>query len=589
MKMTSFRIAHRDELPSCLDAFKAQCPENPATLFVTVFSGWPDEQKVLELVSQVRREFPKATVLGCSAAGEIVAGGMALNTAVVTFMTFTETVLQLHCIDFTKSTADKDINSFIDNYKNAEDLAGVEVLFSTNDNNTYKFISSLNQLPHAIPIFGGVAASEENEKSYVVINNRVIHDGVVAACYIGHDTHIQIHASQGWSPLGPWFTITDMTAENIIAKLDNKPASLIYEKYLDISQDEFEQENLVFPLFLERNGQRILRHPACTTNDGKIVLHGDCRTGEKVRLAYGDPGKILEALHGVHKKIIDFDPQGIIIFNCSSRRFFFMDDANHELHKFNDIAVNAGCYTAGELGRTNNNDVSLRNMTFVAVSIREGAKRQQSNPETSAHTPSKPLTGAMKLVRHLAHFIAVTSEELEESNRRLADLATMDTLTGLYNRGEIESILQKELSTRRQGQHKLSAVMLDLDNFKMINDSYGHSIGDQVLCGAGAAMKRNIRRSDAAGRWGGEEFFIILPDTAMPTALKIAERIRQDIQAKCTLPDGKRVTASIGVAEYSEDCSYMDFYRLLDAALYRAKRLGKNTVCSADIEDLHDA
>ncbi len=579
MKSISFRLDTAEDFDACLQIFRAQCPQNPASILVSIFSGWPVREDIVAFANRVRQAVPQAVIVGCTTSGEITAGAMSLRKTCINFAIFEKTALVVRIVDFAATPALEGAKSLVHAYQGNKDLAGIELLFAQNDANIYPFLSVLNQFSHAVSMFGGVAGTIDNvSESFVFNNNEIIKDGVVAICFLGEDTHIQVNTSLGWNALGPWFSITGVTAENIISELDYKPACFIYEKYLAIPFEEFEQENLVFPLVLERNGQPILRHPARATRDGTIVMHGDCQLGERVRLAYGDPAKILDDVQGIaNKEVAQFNPEGILIFNCSSRRFFLRGAADHELRPFQNIAQSAGLYTAGEVGRANDGDVTLLNMTLVSACFREGEGR--SGVSKPPCLPSaKPLTGTMKLVKHLAHFIAATSAELEEANQHLTEMATMDRLTGLYNRGEIESILKKEIDSRRQENRPLSAIILDLDDFKKINDTYGHAVGDQVLRWVGGVLRRQIRRGDTAGRWGGEEFFVILPESSVDAAENIAERIRVEIGGDFTLPDGKHISVSLGAAEYSDAISYMDFYRALDEALYAAKQNGKNQV-----------
>ena len=163
-------------------------------------------------------------------------------------------------------------------------------------------------------------------------------------------------------------------------------------------------------------------------------------------------------------------------------------------------------------------------------------------------------------------------------------LASIDRLTGLYNRGEIESILRKELIQNRRNDGVLSAIMADLDNFKSVNDIFGHAVGDEVLRRRSKLIQDAIRRTDAAGRWGGEEFFILLPGTPLENAKHVAERIRAAFESDSVLPNGRPVTGSFGVAKFPDSGNYMKFYQRLDEALYRAKQIGKNCVCAAEEE-----
>jgi len=125
----------------------------------------------------------------------------------------------------------------------------------------------------------------------------------------------------------------------------------------------------------------------------------------------------------------------------------------------------------------------------------------------------------------------------------------------------------------------IALLLLDLDHFKQINDQWGHAVGDQVLANVGAVLRSVLRTRDFAGRNGREEFAILLPDTAIPAALEIAERVRAAI-AEITLPSSDvSVTASIGVGGYPVHASTLDrLERLADAALYLAKRHGRNRV-----------
>ena len=157
--------------------------------------------------------------------------------------------------------------------------------------------------------------------------------------------------------------------------------------------------------------------------------------------------------------------------------------------------------------------------------------------------------------------------------------AATDGLTGLPNQRAVADALNRMFAQAAATQAPLALLMLDLDHFKQVNDQHGHPVGDQVLAGVGAALRGALRNQDFAGRKGGEEFAILLPDTEIAVALEIAERIRAAI-AEISLPGtGAPVTVSIGVAGFPGHASTLDrLERLADAALYVAKRQGRNRV-----------
>ena len=574
MKQYSFSLKSLEDFAPCLAQFKANCPVNPSAILVTIFCGWSKETQVLDLLAKLREALPCANIVGSSTAGEILDGQLSEGTTLLNFMVFKESKVVVKSLHFSEVNSALPLPPY-----HKEDLKGLGILLATNDSRTYNFITKLNTLDRELPIFGGVAACQPEQDPYVLTQDQILKDGLVLIAFLSPSLHLHITTSHGWHPLGPWFRITAMQNDNVITELNHKPASLTYKKYLAIQPEEIEKGNFLFPLFLERDGQNMLRLPAHATATGALEISAECKVGEKVRLAYGDPSSIIDASSDRHNSLLEFKPEAILLFNCVSHRFFLRDSANQELRFFQDIAPCAGYYTHGEIGRTRDEDLYLLNMTLVSVGFRE--KDLDEPLKNFCVLPAtKKLSGTLKLVHHLTHFISVTSSELEEANEQLTELAATDRLTGLYNRGEIEAILKKDLSS--QNYEHLSAIMIDLDNFKKINDTFGHDVGDHVLKGVGNVLQKGIRKTDAAGRWGGEEFFIILPGAPLNVALKIAERIRTNISEACILPDGQKVTASVGVAEYQSEGSYHNFYQNLDKALYQAKHCGKNMCCTLE-------
>lgn len=189
----------------------------------------------------------------------------------------------------------------------------------------------------------------------------------------------------------------------------------------------------------------------------------------------------------------------------------------------------------------------------------------------------------LKLQKKLAQ-VNQYSKSLADVNESLARVAAKDGLTGLYNQSFAKERLQQEIYRTERYKHSLSLLMIDLDDFKELNDKYGHVVGDRMLKTLARLMVEIIRPSDIPARYGGEEFLIILPETISENAVKVAERIRQRIESypfeiNHTRDRTYQITISTGV------CSYPDYGRtaedlinLADAALYGAKKGGKNRV-----------
>ena len=173
----------------------------------------------------------------------------------------------------------------------------------------------------------------------------------------------------------------------------------------------------------------------------------------------------------------------------------------------------------------------------------------------------------------------------ERAEQALRSLAMHDALTGLLNRRAFAEQCERELARARRAGAGLAMLLLDLDHFKMVNDSFGHRVGDRVLVDLAARLKRWRRAADVVGRYGGEEFCILLPDTGAADATAVAERMRAGIAAEPLGGVASPVTASIGVAACASTGQVdLDFLIVrADEALYEAKRAGRNRVVVADL------
>ncbi|HEX8626936.1 MAG TPA: diguanylate cyclase [Catenuloplanes sp.] len=162
-------------------------------------------------------------------------------------------------------------------------------------------------------------------------------------------------------------------------------------------------------------------------------------------------------------------------------------------------------------------------------------------------------------------------------------LATVDELTGVPNRRGFFDVAARELTGARRPGRALSAVMVDIDHFKQVNDSYGHITGDEVIRAVATRLTERVRRTDTVGRYGGEEFALVMPDTGLDRAARVAEELRAAVADTPldTRSGALTVTVSIGVAELRPDDDVVGLLARADEALYRAKTGGRNRVCSA--------
>lgn len=180
----------------------------------------------------------------------------------------------------------------------------------------------------------------------------------------------------------------------------------------------------------------------------------------------------------------------------------------------------------------------------------------------------------------LRHNLSTNTAELEKSISRIRELSIRDELTGVYNRRHFMDLLEYEKNRASRGGAQFSIVMLDIDNFKGVNDQYGHLIGDEILRTVTVAIGQSLRSTDFCGRYGGDEFLLVLTQTDINAATICAERVRSSIE-KSVFPDlgpEFKITSSLGLTEYHirEDIGKM--IARADEALYLAKKAGRNRV-----------
>jgi len=214
-----------------------------------------------------------------------------------------------------------------------------------------------------------------------------------------------------------------------------------------------------------------------------------------------------------------------------------------------------------------------------------GARQAQFDQESDFRLRQQQVLYALEHAQHEVDRHKKLSEQLEAANRELERLATTDGLTQVANRRHLWSRAHAELARTQRNGSGLSVVLLDLDDFKHVNDTLGHDTGDRVLVAVAGVFEQVLRASDVVGRIGGEEFCVLLPDTLMHAAMEVAERLRVAIQGLEVQSERglARPTASFGVATCRDEGeSFATIVKRADAAVYRAKAAGRNQVSAAE-------
>jgi diguanylate cyclase (GGDEF)-like protein len=409
--------------------------------------------------------------------------------------------------------------------------------------------------------------------------------GIVLAMMGGGDLHVMNSYVIGWRPLGSALKVTRAEGK-VLYELDGAPAYQIYQHYLRIPNDEHIFYNaLEFPFAVSHRNRILLRHALACREDGSIDMSTDIPEGSVVHLTYGDPDTIMENVSLCADQVRAFAPEVISVFDCFGRKSFWGGtEGSRETRPLHKLAPTYGFCTAGELIRWQGG-MDHHNLSLVVAAMREGGPAEREIPVVREEV--KQNESSMSMVSRLVNFINTATAEVIEANGRLSIMAITDQLTKLLNRGEIQRRITERIQANREapvGADATSLVMIDLDDFKKINDTFGHNEGDQVLIAVSGLIKsalEELGNGAVGGRWGGEEFMLMLPGMTLNEAAGFAEALRARIAKRRFELCGSE-TASFGVAQALPDENADQLLSRVDEALYNAKKSGKNRVCCSE-------
>lgn len=578
MIQLSYRLRSLGDIENCIHFFATSYIPRKHHILISIYTHWNKPETIREMTRLFCDAFPEAEIAGMTTAGGIENGRMHLRQTIVTIQFFEKSDVHAAIYDFSKESMSALGERALADCQKEKDLSAV-LLFLTQQYYDFEpFLTALDKLSKDIPICGGYAHTYLQEDGiYVFTKDAILSRGILLITYAGA-VQVLTESVMGWQPLGRTMTITAMDGPLVIKALDHKPAIHFYQKYLHST--DFGKSQLLFPLVRNAHQFRLAVLPLDAKSNGALQTNVFSHVGDQVQMAYGDPDQVILSSREVLCHIERFVPEGMLLLSCVTRRYFLKEDINQILSAYSDFCVTAGGYVNGELIRIAGK-TQTTNMTLISVCFREG-EAPLVNTAKKHHTPVV-LGEALSTVQRLATFITETTKELAETQKQLSFAASHDSFTGLLNRGSIEKMLCRCHEDARERQLAFSALMIDLDTFKHINDTFGHLKGDEVILEVARIMKRMIRPTDFAGRWGGDEFVIILPGTTLPGALIVANRLQKAFQT-IQLPDHSFLTASIGCTTASSNESEQIFYKRMDDALYLAKEGGRNRIILLDAE-----
>lgn len=605
MKQKTCAIQDSYDAVKFLDEIKeSRDYQNAKSVLVNIFTERIQRDYISYISGVVREKLGKAKISGLTCLSGFAQGERFHETTILTVLFFYKSEVEVLEYDFSEKSVDEAKEKFISSIKDFSNLKGIQVFTTPLKNNVSNdFISSISGEHDDIPIFGAGAGfdSGRGEQNLYVFGNEIHENGVVITFFRGENLRIYAESTLGWTPIGKEFLVTDVQDNHVLKTLDNEVAGDIFKKYLGVASSEnFIENTCEFPFMLRRGRKWVARMPINKDENGFIDFTADIHKGEKLMFSYGSKQLILQRSFNLAEYMSRKNLEGLLIHVCKNRQMYLKEAELLELQAFSNFyRETAGCFAFSEILYRNKSG-GLLNSALVAVGFREidENEAEQStedcfledifsgndrfmdiNKWEAGMSQSGREKMPLPFEERLVNFLNATSRDLYLANLKLEEAATTDGLTKIFNRKKICVLINSEM--KKLGREKISLIMFDIDNFKRINDTYGHDMGDEVLVRISQTAKNSIRSQDSIGRWGGEEFMILLPDTKKEEAASIAERIRAAIH-ELKWEKMNQISVSVGVAEVREDEELQDTYKRVDNRLYYAKTHGKNQVVSED-------
>jgi diguanylate cyclase (GGDEF)-like protein len=560
--------------------------DNARSVLAQVFIARHDPQFMSQLLGELTKLPEKVLVVGATTFGQICEGKATSGSNSVCLGCFdTASLVQFHLEsghgqEVSTATALADALATL-----SEPLKGLLLVTNPVSFNCDTLLAALYQAAPGIALFGGGAGNFDFAHTIAFSRQGYSETAVIAVALCGGTLEIMRRAYLGWVPVGKRMRVT-RTNGFYVETIDDQPAFEVYQRYLGINSTErFWFHAMEFPMLVSRFGQTMASVPTDVGDNKTILMSLKLEEGEQIQFGYADLPTVAEHVKNTEAAFREFGPEAISIFSCMIRYFVLQKEVGSELTPFQQIASTAGFFTLGEFYDAGTHS-ALLNASFLAVAMREGVVHATPPPPpgNAGKLPELDLftDSHTRILLRLQHFMRATTEDLAAVNRELANLAEHDSLTGLLNRRAFGAHLESESERSLRYDSQFSIILCDADHFKNINDIHGHQAGDFVLQTLASNIEKELRATDSACRYGGEEFAILLPETGPDTALRLAERIRANIEALSPRHDGRplsKVTMSFGIASFPEHArSAQELVKAADNALYAAKRHGRNRV-----------
>lgn len=547
-----------------------------------------DETVIQNDLNLLNDKLPDLEIFGMTCHGALSRETHSIEVVVCCVIFLDKADFQIDVFDCSKGVTTYEAGEeYVRRLKKIEDLKGVLMMSSAFDLCPETFIDRIDNYNKDIVVFGALAGTQKmgDDKSKIFVGKKIYNRAVLTVAFSGSDLHIEHYYNLGFKSLGKELIVTKSDNKGIVYEIDNKPAFSVYKDHLGIGMNEYFFENTSsFPFYIKENGMPLARVALEYRDDGALAFATQIPQGSSVSLSYSTTDFLLEESGRNAVKLSEFAPEAVLIYVCMSRRMLMGDEMAELEFDFYTSVLPAATWASG-YGEILHAD-GLRgflNASCVVVGMREGNLPSKSDiPKysfDSKYTNGKEEEsedGFVPLSVRLVNFLESTTEDLRLANEKLFKVASLDELTQVYNRRALNHYMNQFLENRSR-YRSIAVMMVDIDYFKRVNDTYGHDAGDMVLKDGVAKVKYLFTQADIIGRWGGEEFVGIKPDISLEEAKEFCERIRTGVE-KIEFKEVGHITVSIGLTMINKNDTMDSVYKRIDEALYEAKETGRNKV-----------
>jgi len=554
--MKSFNLLFKDE--KLLDEFIGlNVRVRDANVLVQIFTSVIERDYIFDIAKMIKSKLPKAHVMGTTTCGEVCAGKMYDGEIVISFTLFETSTIKSKLYKLDDSFSFKNVYDEL-----ISDDTKVMIIFSDGlKSEAEPLLKGLYDLKHDMIIAGGRAGDKDYKQTYIFNDVKISDEGCVITTLSGDDLLVNSDYILKWTPIGKDMLVTKAEG-SVLYELDNVPIMEVYKKYLgeDVVKN-LPESSMSFPLVINKEGLLVARDPIAVTKDGAFVYAGSLEIGDIVRFSFANLDEFTDNIYNYFEDIKNIPAEAIFIYSCAARKALLAEKLQSEITLLDSIAPTVGFFTFGEYYHFDK-IVELLNVTTTFLMLSE------SNEVKEKKLRAVTLDGFDPTRKALTHLVKVTTQELENISRH-------DILTSLYNRAEYKKILHKKIKSAQRYGEIFGLIMIDIDFFKLVNDNYGHNIGDEVLKKFAQLLLKNIREDDVVARWGGEEFIVIANYVSVKELEKLTKKLRRAL-SKLSFSPVPKLTASFGLAVYKNGDSEDSIFKRVDNALYMAKQTGRD-------------